>query len=54
MKGSVQHCVESEIDVFRKEVFNDFKLVIYIRIGKWPNNEKRIRITVISKHYVSK
>ena len=36
MKGSVQQCVKSEIDVLRNGALNVFRLVIYIRIGKWP------------------
>ena len=35
----MQHCVKSEIDVLRKEDLNVFRLVIYIRIGKWPKDE---------------
>ena len=38
-KGSVQHCVKSEIDVLRKEALHVFKLVIFIRIGKWPKDD---------------
>ena len=34
MKGSVQQCVKSEIDVLRSEAVNVFKLVIYIGINK--------------------
>ena len=39
MKGSVQQCVKSEIDVLIKDTLNVFIWVIYIRIGKWPNDE---------------
>ena len=39
MKGSVQQCVKSEIDILRKEALHVFKLVIYIRIGKGPSDE---------------
>ena len=47
VKGSVQHCIKSEIDVLRKEAWNGFKLVIYIRISMWPNDEI-IMIALIS------
>ena len=35
----MQQCVKSEFDVLRKEAVNVFELVIYIRIGKKPNDE---------------
>ena len=39
LKGSVQQCVKSEIDVLKKEAVNVFKVVIYIRIDKWPKDD---------------
>ena len=47
LKGSVQQCVKSEIDVLRKGASSVFNLVIYIRIGKWPNDDI-IMIVLIS------
>ena len=35
----MQQCVKSGIDVLRKKAVKVFKLVIYIRIGKWPTDE---------------
>ena len=35
----MQLCVKSEIVVLRKEAVNVFKIVIYIRIGKWPMDD---------------
>ena len=52
MKGSVQQCVTSEIDVLSKRALNVFKLVIYIRIGKMPNGDT-IMIALISLLYSS-
>ena len=39
LKGSVQQCVKFEIDVWRKEAANVLKIVIHIRICKWPNDD---------------
>ena len=39
LEGSVQQCVMSEINVLRKEAFNDFILIINLRIGKQPDDE---------------
>ena len=47
----MQHRYKSEIDVFRKEAVNVYKMVIYIRIGKWSNNGI-IMIAMISLHYI--
>ena len=49
LKGSVQQCAKSEIDVLRKEASSVFKLVIYIRIGNWPNDDI-VMIVLISLH----
>ena len=48
----MQHYVRSEIDVLKKEAFNVFKLVIYVRTDKWLNDEIII-ITLISEHHLS-
>ena len=52
MKGSVQHCIKSEIDVLRNEALNVFILVIYIAIGMWPK-DRIITIALISWHFLS-
>ena len=52
LKGSVQQCVKAEIDVLSKGTLNVFSFVIYIRIGKWPNDEI-IMIALIFKLYSS-
>ena len=54
LKGSVQKCVKSEIDVLRKGASGVFKLVIYtcIRIGTWPN-DGIIMIVFVSQHLSS-
>ena len=33
MKGSVQQCVKSEIDVLRKQAVNVLKIVIYLSLS---------------------
>ena len=39
MKCSMQNCIKSDIEVLRKDTDEDFKLVIHMRIGTWPNLE---------------
>ena len=52
LKGSVQHCVQSEIDVSRIAALEAFKSVIHIRFGEW-SKDVFCMIIWISQHYLS-
>ena len=45
----MQHCVKSDIGVWRKEAVNVFKLIIYIRIGNLPKDH----IIMIALNFVA-
>ena len=48
MKGSVQHCIKSEIDVLGKEALNAFKFVINLR-KKW--RKEIVTIALVLHHF---